>query len=81
MKITQNAVRCNVPSPLGTIVIAATDTALVGLWFDGQRHQHDPSVWPLVQRHPVLALKIYQNLSLELAARLRTTSRALRMLE
>ena len=35
----------------------------------------------LVQRHPVLALKIYQNLSLELAARLRTTSRALRMLE
>lgn len=54
MKITQSAVRCNVPSPLGTIVIAATDTALVGLWFDGQRHQHDPSVWPLVQRHPVL---------------------------
>lgn len=54
MKITPNAVRCNVPSPLGSIVLAATDTALVGLWFDGQRHQHDPSVWPLVQQHPVL---------------------------
>jgi methylated-DNA-[protein]-cysteine S-methyltransferase len=54
MKITQNTVRCTIPSPLGTIVIAATDTALVGLWFDGQRHQPDPSAWPLVQQHPVL---------------------------
>jgi methylated-DNA-[protein]-cysteine S-methyltransferase len=54
MKITQKAVRCNLPSPLGTIVIAATDTALVGLWFDGQRHQPDPSAWPLVHHHPVL---------------------------
>lgn len=54
MKITPNAVRCNFPSPLGSIVLAATDTALVGLWFDGQRHQHDPSAWPLVQQHPVL---------------------------
>lgn len=54
MKITKNAVRCTLPSPLGNIVIAATDTALVGLWFDGQRHQHDPSGWPLVQQHPVL---------------------------
>jgi methylated-DNA-[protein]-cysteine S-methyltransferase len=54
MKITHNAVHCTIPSPLGTIVIAATDTALVGLWFDGQRHQTDPSTWPLVQHHPVL---------------------------
>ena len=54
MKITQKAVRCNLPSPLGTIVMAATDTALVGLWFDGQRHQPDPSAWPLVQKHSVL---------------------------
>jgi methylated-DNA-[protein]-cysteine S-methyltransferase len=54
MKITHNAVHCTIPSPLGTIVIAATDTALVGLWFDGQRHQPDPSTWPLVQHHPVL---------------------------
>jgi methylated-DNA-[protein]-cysteine S-methyltransferase len=54
MKITQKAVRCNLPSPLGTIVMAATNTALVGLWFDGQRHQPDPCAWPLVQQHPVL---------------------------
>jgi methylated-DNA-[protein]-cysteine S-methyltransferase len=54
MKLTHTAVRCNVPSPLGNMVIAATDTALIGLWFDGQRHQHDPSIWPLVQHHSVL---------------------------
>jgi methylated-DNA-[protein]-cysteine S-methyltransferase len=54
MKITKKAVRCNLSSPLGTIVIAATDAALVGLWFDGQRHQPDPSTWPLVLHHPVL---------------------------
>jgi methylated-DNA-[protein]-cysteine S-methyltransferase len=54
MKITQKAVRCDLPSPLGTIVMAATDTALVGLWFDGQRHQPDPDAWPLVEHHPVL---------------------------
>jgi SulP family sulfate permease len=35
----------------------------------------------LVQRHPGVALKIYQNLGRELAARLRATSRALRVLE
>jgi anti-anti-sigma regulatory factor len=35
----------------------------------------------LVERHPHIALRIYQNLGRELAARLRTTSRALRALE
>lgn len=35
----------------------------------------------LVQQHPSLALKIYQNLARELAARLRATSGALRALE
>jgi methylated-DNA-[protein]-cysteine S-methyltransferase len=54
MKMTKNAVHNKIPSPLGTIVLAATDTALVGLWFDGQRHQPDPGVWPLVKHHPVL---------------------------
>ena len=54
MKLSKSAVRCHVQSPLGTIVLAATDTALIGLWFDGQRHQPDPSAWPLVQHHPVL---------------------------
>jgi methylated-DNA-[protein]-cysteine S-methyltransferase len=60
MKFTTTAVRSILPSPLGTIVMAATDTALVGLWFDGQRHQPDPSAWPLVQKHAVLDAAIEQ---------------------
>jgi CRP-like cAMP-binding protein len=35
----------------------------------------------LVRQHPQLGLKIYQNLSRELTARLRSTSGALRALE
>ncbi len=45
-----------VPSPLGPIVLAATDEALVGLWFDGQRHQPDASRWQQTSAHPLLAL-------------------------
>lgn len=45
-----------VPSPLGTILLAATPQALVGLWFDGQRHQPDASRWHPAPSHPVLLL-------------------------
>lgn len=45
-----------VPSPLGPIVLAATGQALVGLWFDGQRHQPDASRWQQTSAHPLLAL-------------------------
>ena len=44
-----------VPSPLGLIVLAATDEALVGLWFDGQRHQPDASRWRQAAEHPLMA--------------------------
>jgi methylated-DNA-[protein]-cysteine S-methyltransferase len=50
-----DSLRCTtVPSPLGPIVLAATDQALVGLWFDGQRHQPDASRWRAAPGHPVL---------------------------
>ena len=45
-----------VPSPLGPILLAATEQALVGLWFDGQRHQPDASRWHPAPGHPVLML-------------------------
>ncbi len=34
------------PSPLGDILLAATDQGLCGLWFDGQKHQPDMQGWP-----------------------------------
>lgn len=42
------------------MTLAATDDALIGLWFDGQRHQHDPSAWRVVHTHPVLDASIAQ---------------------
>ncbi len=56
MKYPSNTTRSMLQSPLGAIVLAATDTALVGLWFDGQRHQPDPSLWQVATRHPVMQL-------------------------
>ena len=59
MKFDSSTVQTAVDSPLGTIVIAATDKGLAGLWFtDGQRHLPPQltggSAWPEAADHPVL---------------------------
>jgi methylated-DNA-[protein]-cysteine S-methyltransferase len=36
------------------MVLAATEAGLAGVWFDGQRHQPDPSGWQHAPGHPVL---------------------------
>lgn len=41
-------------SPLGRMVLAATPTHLVGVWFDGQSHQPNPEAWPMDDHHPLL---------------------------
>lgn len=41
-------------SPLGPMTLAVQGDALVGAWFDGQKHQPDPSAWPRDASHPVL---------------------------
>jgi methylated-DNA-[protein]-cysteine S-methyltransferase len=56
MKFSDVLFYTTVPSPLGLVVLAATDQALVGLWFDGQRHQPDASRWQQAAAHPLLAL-------------------------
>jgi methylated-DNA-[protein]-cysteine S-methyltransferase len=33
-------------TPLGDILLAASDQALCGLWFDGQKHLPDMTGWP-----------------------------------
>ena len=38
MKFANSIVQTRYESPLGSIIIAATDKGLAGLWFDGQRH-------------------------------------------
>lgn len=59
MKFDKTTVQTNVPSPLGNILIAATERGLSGLWFtDKQRYLPDertgPGAWPENPDHPVL---------------------------
>jgi methylated-DNA-[protein]-cysteine S-methyltransferase len=59
MKFDPSIVQTRVPSPLGTIAIAATDKGLTGLWFvEGQRYLptelNGPATWPEDAAHPVL---------------------------
>ncbi len=42
------------PSPLGTVLIAATDKGVAGLWFEGQKYAPDGSQWPSHPDHPLL---------------------------
>ena len=59
MKFDPSIVQTHVPSPLGTIVIAATVKGLTGLWFvENQRYLPSAvtgsSAWPENPEHPVL---------------------------
>lgn len=54
MKFAASTVQAGYDSPLGRILLAATDDTLVGVWFEGQRHQPDLSTWSVAADHPVL---------------------------
>lgn len=41
-------------TPLGPMVLSASDAGLSGAWFDGQRHQPAADSWPQSPQHPVL---------------------------
>ncbi|MEY4098955.1 MAG: hypothetical protein RL300_126 [Pseudomonadota bacterium] len=41
-------------SPLGRMRLAASPQGLCGVWFEGQRHQPDPSAWQTAPEHPLL---------------------------
>ncbi|MFN3571318.1 MAG: methylated-DNA--[protein]-cysteine S-methyltransferase [Polaromonas sp.] len=66
MKFTTPIVQTRYASPLGAIIIAATDKGLAGLWFDGQKHlppelsAPTPGTWPSAPEHPVLQEVIRQ---------------------
>lgn len=56
MKHATSTLQARYDSPLGPIILAAAGEQLVGVWFDGQRHQPDTSTWPVATDHPVLQL-------------------------
>lgn len=47
-------------SPLGTMLLAATDKGLAGVWFEGQKYEPDARGWPEDASHPVLRTAIRQ---------------------
>jgi methylated-DNA-[protein]-cysteine S-methyltransferase len=47
-------------SPLGTMLVAASDIGVAGVWFVGQRHGPDSSGWREDAGHPVLREAIAQ---------------------
>lgn len=54
MYFLPTTVRHSITTPLGPMTLAATDTALVGAWFDGQQHQPSFDSWPMQAQHPLL---------------------------
>ena len=64
MKFATSLVQTRFKSPLGTIILAATDKGLAGLWFDGQRHLptelSGAAVWRTEDDHPVFKRAINQ---------------------
>lgn len=61
MQFPPSIVQARFQSPLGVMIIAATNKGLAGLWFDDQRHL-PPLVWPVDPQHPLL-----KNVSQQLA--------------
>jgi len=64
MKFDPSIVQTRWHSPLGVIILAATEKGLAGLWFDGQKHLPPeltgPTIWPSNPGHPVLQQVISQ---------------------
>ena len=60
MKLPPDLVAAHHASPLGAILLAASDRGLAGLWFEGQRYHPDARRWPLQPDHPVLAVACRQ---------------------
>lgn len=64
MQYHPSTVQTSTSTRLGTVRLAASPQGLVGLWFDGQRHQpaqlDGPHAWPQDLHHPVLVAAIEQ---------------------
>ena len=64
MKFNSTLAQTRFTSPLGTLIAAATDKGLAGLWFDGQRHLPaeltGAAVWRTDDGHPVLKQTVTQ---------------------
>jgi len=54
MKFRNALQYCTWDGPLGPMTLAAHGDALAGVWFYGQKHEPDRTLWTLNARHPAL---------------------------
>jgi methylated-DNA-[protein]-cysteine S-methyltransferase len=59
MRFSPHTVQTRTTTPLGSVRLAASPTGLVGVWFEGQRHEPGPllygaAAWPDAPGHPLL---------------------------
>ena len=54
MKMKDELVCTRFESPLGTMLLAASDAGLAGVWFEGQRYEPEDMPWREAPQHPVL---------------------------
>ncbi|MDB5859468.1 MAG: methylated-DNA--[]-cysteine S-methyltransferase family protein [Ramlibacter sp.] len=60
MKMNEQLVCVRYASPLGPMLLAASDAGLAGVWFEGQRHGPESVPWRESPRHPVLREAVRQ---------------------
>ncbi len=46
--------RKHIKTRLGTMILAASEQGLAGIWFEGQQHLPDVEAWSKVRKHDVL---------------------------
>jgi methylated-DNA-[protein]-cysteine S-methyltransferase len=60
MKFTSRIVKAHWQGPLGAMIVAATDSGVAGVWFEGQKHMPEHSRWPEDDAHVHIRTAIAQ---------------------
>ena len=60
MKFPTELRKAHWQSPLGAMVVAATDRGVAGIWFEGQKHMPEHAAWPVDDSHPHIEQAIAQ---------------------
>ncbi|NML44863.1 methylated-DNA--[protein]-cysteine S-methyltransferase [Ramlibacter sp. G-1-2-2] len=60
MKTNGSLVCTRYESPLGAMLLAASDIGVAGVWFVGQRHGPEGVLWPEAPEHPMLKEAVRQ---------------------
>jgi methylated-DNA-[protein]-cysteine S-methyltransferase len=60
MKFQSDMHKVHWESPLGPMIVAATDRGVAGVWFEGQKHMPIHASWCVNASHPMLEIAVAQ---------------------